>query len=365
MTETENPMYIDIHAHFTTVPQALKEWRDRQIEEIEQHGRHLSAEGVQISDEEISDALIKNQLAVQDEEGIDLALLSPIAGKMAHHYGDQETSLTWSRLSNDVVHRASVLFPDRFANVCQLPQSPQGDIAVSVEELRRCVEELGFVGCNLNPDPSDGYWQAPPITDRSYYPLYEAMVELGVPAMVHSSMSANPAVHGTCAHYLNGDTTAFMQLCQSDLFKDFPDLKLILPHGGGAVPYHWGRYRGVMLDQGRGELADIVGENIYFDTCVYHARGLQLLVDVVPTSNILFASEMIGAVRGTDPDTGRRFDDTRYLLESLDGLDADGRAAISQGNALKVFPRLRERLTRADGVGHPDSAAAQAPTTTH
>jgi 4-oxalmesaconate hydratase len=172
-------MYIDIHAHFTTVPDALKTWRDRQIVEIEQHGRHLSADDLEIPDEEIAAALTKGQLALQNQHGIDLALLSPIAGKMAHHYGDQETSLTWSRLSNDTVHRASTLFPDSFANVCQLPQSPVGDIEVCVEELRRCVEELGFVGCNLNPDHSDGYWQAPPITDRYYYPLYEAMVELG------------------------------------------------------------------------------------------------------------------------------------------------------------------------------------------
>lgn len=346
MTDTETPMFIDIHAHFTTVPQALKSWRDHQIEEIEEHGRHLSPDGLDITDDEIAEALSSNQVKLQDEEGIDFSLLSPIAGKMAHHYGDQETSLTWSRLSNDVVHRASVLFPDRFANVCQLPQSPQGDIEVSVEELRRCVEDLGFVGCNLNPDPSDGYWQALPITDRYYYPLYEAMVDLGVPAMVHSSMSANPAVHGTCAHYLNGDTTAFMQLCQSDLFKDFPDLKLILPHGGGAVPYHWGRYRGAMLDQGRGELTEIIGNNIYFDTCVYHARGLQLLLDVVPTSNILFASEMIGAVRGTDPDTGRRFDDTRFLLESLDGVSEQELTSIAAHNAFEVFPRLPEILEK-------------------
>ncbi|WP_052207223.1 amidohydrolase family protein [Sinomonas humi] len=337
-------MYIDCHAHFTTVPDALKKWRDRQIAEIEQNGRHLSPDGLEIADDEIAAALTENQLALQTQHGIDLALLSPIAGKMAHHYGDQETSLTWSRLANDTVHRASVLFPDSFANVCQLPQSPRGDVQVSIDELRRCVEELGFVGCNLNPDPSDGYWQAPPITDRFYYPLYQAMVELGVPAMVHSSMSANPAVHGTCAHYLNGDTTAFMQILQSDLFRDFPDLRLILPHGGGAAPYHWGRYQGVMHDQGRGDLLDIMGDNLYFDTCVYGARGLQLLVDTVPTKNILFASEMVGAVRGVDPETGHRYDDTRFLLESLEGVSSSQLQSIAAENALKVFPRLRERL---------------------
>ena len=88
----------------------------------------------------------------------------------------------------------------------------------SIPELRRCVEELGFVGLNLNPDPSGGHWSAPPLTDPAWYPLYEAMVELDVPAMVHVSAVTNPNFHATGSHYLNADTTAFMQFLQADLF---------------------------------------------------------------------------------------------------------------------------------------------------
>ena len=68
------------------------------------------------------------------------------------------------------------------------------------------------MGCNLNPDPSGGHWTSPPLTDRCWYPLYEAMVELDVPAMVHVSAVTNPTFHATGSHYLNADTTAFMQL---------------------------------------------------------------------------------------------------------------------------------------------------------
>lgn len=343
-------MYIDCHAHFTSVPQALKQWRNRQIEEMERHGRQLPAAGPEISDDELARALAVGPVALQAERGIDLTLLSPIAGLMAHHYGDQETSLIWSRLSNDIIHRACGLFPGSIVGVCQLPQSPGASIDACVAELRRCVNDLGFVGCNLNPDPSDGYWQAPQITDPYYYPLYAAMSELGVPAMVHASMSANPAVQGTCAHYLNADTTVFMQLCRSDLFKEFPELRLILPHGGGAVPYHWDRYQGVMYDQGRGDLLEILGDNVYFDTCLYGQRGMQLLVDTVPAQNLVFASEMIGAVRSADPATGRRYDDTRALLESVAGLSEPDRAAIASGNALRVFPRLSRILETGDAV---------------
>ena len=167
-----------------------------------------------------------------------------------------------------------------------------------IPELRRCVEELGFVGCNLNPDPSGGYWTGKPMTDREWYPLYEALCDLDVPAMIHVAASCNPCFHGTGAHYLNADTSVFMQFLQSDLFKDFPTLRLVIPHGGGAVPYHWGRYRGMSLEMREAPLEGLLN-NIFFDTCVYHQPGVELLTKVIPVDNVLFGSEMIGAVRGT------------------------------------------------------------------
>jgi 4-oxalmesaconate hydratase len=213
----------------------------------------------------------------------------------------------------------------------------------SIAELRRCVTELGFVGCNLNPDPSGGHWTSAPLTDRSWYPLYEAMCELDVPAMVHVSAVTNPNFHATGSHYLNADTTAFMQLLQADLFTDFPDLRLVIPHGGGAVPYHWGRFRGLADMLGRPPLAESVMGNVFFDTCVYHQPGIDLLFTVIDTGNILFGSEMIGAVRGIDPQTGHHFDDTRRYVEAL-GLPAGARDAVFELNARRVYPRLDRAL---------------------
>ncbi len=92
-----------------------------------------------------------------------------------------------------------------------------------------------------------------------------------------------------------------MQFIQRDLFKDFPTLKFIIPHGGGAVPYHWGRYRGLAQDMKRPPFAELVLKNVFFDTCVYHLPGIELLIKVIPVDNILFASEMVGAVHGIDP----------------------------------------------------------------
>ena len=103
----------------------------------------------------------------------------------------------------------------------------------------------------------------------------------------------------------------------------FPDPEVCLPHGGGAVPYHWGRYRGIGLQMGRPEIVDYLMDNIYFDTCVYHQPGIQTLFDSVPIENIIFASEMIGAVRIKDPKTDTYFDDTKLYVDKLDLSDAD------------------------------------------
>ncbi|MFM2289499.1 MAG: hypothetical protein RL684_2642, partial [Pseudomonadota bacterium] len=257
-------MIIDCHGHFTTAPPALRAWREKQLASADDPASSPKPSDLVITDDEIRAAIEGGQLKLQRERGGDLTVFSPIAGQMAHHLGNQRTSLVWAEVSNDLVHRVCELFPENFAPVCQLPQSPGSDPAKCIPELRRCVEQLGFVGCNLSPDPSGGYWTDPPLTDRSFYPLYEELVRLDVPAMVHVSSSCNPCFHGTGAHYINGDTTAFMQFLTADLFKDFPTLRFVIPHGGGAVPYHWGRYRGLALDMKRGPMEELL-KNVYFD----------------------------------------------------------------------------------------------------
>jgi 4-oxalmesaconate hydratase len=258
---------------------------------------------------------------------------------MGHDFGDEQVSADWARVNNDLIARVVGLYPASFAGVCQLPQSPGVPIGRAVGELRRCVQELGFVGLNLNPDPSGGHWTSLPLTDPWWFPLYEAMVELDVPAMVHVSAVTNPNFHATGSHYLNADTTAFMQLLQSDLFTRFPGLRMIIPHGGGAVPYHWGRFRGLADMLGRPSLDESVMTNVFFDTCVYHQPGINLLFDVIDIDNILFGSEMVGAVRGIDPRTGHYFDDTRRYVDALDLSSAD-RAKVFEANARRVYPLL-------------------------
>ena len=215
-------MIIDCHGHYTTAPAGHSQFRERQLAWFANPALPAPTPAV-IGDDEIRETIETNQLALQRKRGSDLTLFSPRASAMGHHEGDEAVSLSWTRACNDLIARVVELYPDNFVGVCQLPQSPGAPLAASIAELERCVRELGFVGCNLNPDPSGGHWTAPPLTDRHWYPLYEKMVELDVPAMVHVSASCNPNFHATGAHYINADTTAFMQFIQGDLFRDFPD----------------------------------------------------------------------------------------------------------------------------------------------
>jgi len=335
-------MIIDCHGHYTTAPKQLQDYRDAQIACLKDPAK--PAPKLQdITDDQIRESLEGAQLKFQRERGTDVTIFSPRASAMGHHIGNDSTSRNWTRECNNLIYRVCELYPKNFVGVCQLPQTQGVGPENCIEELERCVNEFGFIGCNLNPDPSGGNWTAPPLTDKYWYPFYKKMVELNVPAMVHVSATCNPNFHTTGSHYLNADTTAFMQFIQADLFKEFPKLRFIIPHGGGAIPYHWGRYRGLAQDAKRPLLEDMMKNNIFFDTCVYHFPGIELLMKIVPLDNIMFGSEMVGAVRGIDPRTNHYYDDTKRYLEAL-ALSTEDKYKLYEGNARKVYPRINHKI---------------------
>jgi len=337
-------MIIDCHGHYTTAPKALEDWRNRQVAALGNPSATPSPAELRIGDDELRESIETNQLAKMRERGHDLTVFSPRASFMAHHIGDFETSAAWAGICNELIHRVAGLFPQHFIGAAMLPQSPGVDPKTCIPELERCIRDYGFVAINLNPDPSGGHWTSPPLSDRQWYPIYEKMVDWDIPAMIHVSTSCNACFHTTGSHYLNADTTAFMQCLTSDLFRDFPTLRFVIPHGGGAVPYHWGRFRGLAQEMKKPTLDEHLLKNIFFDTCVYHQPGIDLLTGVIPVDNVLFASEMIGAVRGIDPQTGHPYDHTRRYIDATPNLSDAQRRQVFEGNARRVYPRLDAAL---------------------
>ncbi|HEY7062160.1 MAG TPA: amidohydrolase family protein [Chloroflexota bacterium] len=334
-------MIIDIHGHYTTAPAPLRAYRANQIINL---GRPTKG-NVQISDEQIKASLENSQIKQQRERGTDLTIFSPQASAMGHHFGGELTSRYWTEVNNELIHRVCTLFPDQFAGVGQLPQSPGVSPKNCIEELRRCILEFGFLGVNVNPDPSAGMGVTPGLGDESWYPLWEALVELDVPAMIHVSTSINPALHTTAVYYINGDTAAVFQLLESRVFQDFPKLKIVIPHGGGAVPYQLARYRGINVVQGREPFEQAI-KKLYFDTAIYSQDAVETLLKVVGVDNVMFASEMVGAVNAIDPQTGRFFDDTKPYLDGISWLTDADRQKLFEDNAKKVYSGLSKHLAK-------------------
>jgi len=83
---------------------------------------------------------------------------------------------------------------------------------------------------------------------------------------------------------------------------------------------------------------------VFFDTCVYHQAGIDLLTKIVPVENILFGSEMVGAVRGIDPESGHYYDDTKRYIDKLTHIGESEKKKIFEGNARRVYPRLNKRI---------------------
>jgi 4-oxalmesaconate hydratase len=173
--------------------------------------------------------------------------------------------------------------------------------------------------------------------------LYEKLVELDATAMVHASATCNPAFHTTGSHYLNVDATAFLQLLESRVFRDFPTLKLVISHGGGNVPYQAARYRALCLMNKWTPFEEFV-RRLYFDTTVYDEQAMNLLLNVVGVDNVMFASEMLGGVTTQDPSTGRMFDDNKPCIDALGWLTETDRQKIFEGNVRKAYPRLDAAL---------------------
>ena len=90
---------------------------------------------------------------------------------------------------------------------------------------------------------------------------------------------------------------------------------------------------------------DTLGDNIEDGALADDDPTMRLLLTkVIPVDNILFATEMIGAVRGIDPETGHYYDDTKRYVDQLKTLGDADRCKIFEGNARRVYPRLDKRL---------------------
>jgi predicted TIM-barrel fold metal-dependent hydrolase len=346
-------MILDVHGH-VSAPDGLYAYKANLLSHRGAHGRG----GAGLSDDQLRAAVeIPNRafgishLEHLDEAGIDVQLISPRPYTMMHSEEPAKLVQWFIEETNNVIHRVCGLYPERFRAMAGLPQSPATGPVAWAGELRRCVEELGFVGALINPDPMEG--QGPPLPglgDRYWYPLYEAFCELDVPALVHSAGCRPPARESYSLHFILEETIAVASLLDSDVHRDFPSLKLIVSHGGGAVPYQVGRFLpGAARNRAAGSYRDRL-RTLWYDTCLYTRDAIELLIRTVGADRCLFGSEKPGTGSVRNPASGRWFDDIRLLIDDIDWLTDEDRTCVLAGNAAELFG-LAGQLAAAD----PDS----------
>ena len=233
------------------------------------------------------------------------------------------------------------MFPTRFRAVAGLPQYRDESPTNCFAELEFRVKEQGFIGCLLNPDPTEGDGAPPPgLGEEFWYPLYEKMCELDIPALIHSAGSCSPRESYTLK-FINEESIAIISLMNSKVFEKFPNLKLIVPHGGGAIPYHMGRFRSWSVRRG-GEFFDDKLKRLNFDTTTYDKDALELLFKVVGPDRVLFATENPGTGSAIDPQTGRGYDDLKPIIENISFLSAEDKKNIFECNCTKLYSRFKK-----------------------
>lgn len=329
-------MILDAHGHVSLPPEVYQ----YQAQLIASRGNPHA--GPPKISEERQLAGMQRTLTAIDAAGTDTQLISPRPYHQMHSIGPKRIIDTWTRFVNDQIAENVRLKPDRFIGVGGLPQYLDGDLTECVRELERCVTELGFVACLLNPDPMEGDGTPPGLADEYWYPLYEKFCELDIPMHIHSASCTSPRESYTL-HFINEESIAVMQLLDSNVFKDFPSLKVLISHGGGAIPYHAGRFRSWRARHGREDF-DVALRRLHYDTCVYSEEGLDLLLNVVGSDNVMFGTEAPGTGAGMNPKTGRQFDDMLPLVEASPRLNEQQKARVLSGNAIDFF-KLQNRVS--------------------
>jgi 4-oxalmesaconate hydratase len=197
----------------------------------------------------------------------------------------------------------------------------------------------------LNPDPAEGTGYVPPMGDEYWYPLYEKLVAMDVPALVHTAGCRNER-ESYSNHFITEEGIAILSLIDHKTFDTFPNLKLMISHAGGPIPYQIGRWRaqyigGMAGPRGHTDTFDDQLRKMYFDTCVYNVEALDLEFKICGPDRCLFGTEKPGTGSSKDPKTGVWLDDTKPVIESISWLTEQDKRNIFEENCRKLYTRLK------------------------
>jgi predicted TIM-barrel fold metal-dependent hydrolase len=331
-------MILDIHAHVCAAPE-LYQWKSVLMSARGAHGfnpRRFPGEWVR------DHAETKRNLRIMDSVGTDVQFVSPRPFQLMHAEKPVRLVEAWAIANHNYIAQQVAAFPTRFQGVCAFPQAPGQPVTWGLGEMERCVKQLGFIGTLIDTDPGEGDNSTPTLADEYWYPLWEKMVELDIPGLIHST-GCKHGRESYSQHFITEESLAVLSLINSKVLDDFPKLKIIVAHGGGSIPYQIGRWQAdyVMKAGGTVEEFNRRLKLLYYDTCLHARKSLEMLIAIAGSANVLYGTENPGSGSAANPETGKSFDDIKPVLDCIEFLSGEDRRNIFEENARRLFPRLR------------------------
>lgn len=271
----------------------------------------------------------KSRTQWMDEQGVGSQYLAAWLDIQGYSL-PKDKEAEWVRLLNQHLAQAAIDAGDAFKSLAAIPLR---DGALAAKELEYAINSLGMLGAMVSSDPLDI-----DVADPGMEPLWEAAEALNVPILLHgASHSKWPHVGPAYLAFSLGrtlDTTVLAaKLILGGLLDRRPNLKLVLCHGGGFLPYQIGRLQGGYRSGG-GKVVDLALDGpeaylpkLYYDTVTLNPRSLQLLLDVAGPDHVMLGSDFVWQPMGAN------------LMDAVDAanLEPTDLSKICRGNAQAVF----------------------------
>jgi aminocarboxymuconate-semialdehyde decarboxylase len=271
------------------------------------------------------------RLEQMDRMGIDIQGLSTYVSEY-FYWAPAPSGAESARIQNDNLARAVAAHPDRF--VALGATVPLQDINLAIAEMDRAVDELGFKGLQIG-----GTVDGANLDEPRFRPFWAAVAAKQIPIIIHPNGYPESQRLGSyflvnCIGNPLETMVAATRLIFSGLFEEHPGLRVVLPHGGGYLPFYAARadHTWRARPETRARIPDHPPSHylrmLHYDTVVFQPLYLRHLIEVVGVDRVLL---------GTDFPFDMSEGDPLGLLAATEGLDQDDRDAISGGNALRLY----------------------------
>ncbi len=332
-------MIYDVHAH--CIPEAVIDTLRRDggrygIEIVDQKGAARIGIAGRLEVGPVRTELLdfEARLAAMDAAGVDVQLVSSWIDATAYAL-DEKAGSRYARLFNEGLAEIASRHPGRFVPLCTVPLQA-GDAAAN--ELRHAVATLGMAGVEIATtvdgaeldDPGlDPFWAAAEeLRCLVLVHPYNALAGRGVQRYFLENMVARPAE----------TTIAMAHLIFGGVLERFPELQVCVVHGGGFLPYQFGR-----LERGYAAKSELTARNLtrsprewlqamYYDTVLHSPEALGFLVSLVGADHVVLGTDYPFEMGDPDP---------RATIEAIPGLGAADRELIMGGTVQRLLDGVR------------------------